>query len=845
MLNLAEYRKIPDRLADFLPWACLVAPGIVLNKDGSFQRTIRYRGPDLESATEAELVSITARINNVLRRFGSGWALFFEAARSEAKTYPESRFPDSASWLLDQERKETLSEEGTHFESCYHLTFLFLPPADSTARSERLLFERSDAVGTAPSYRDHLGAFVTETDRAIDLLGTLLPDVRVLNDNETLTFLHGTISTSSHAISAPETPTYLDTLLADTPFSGGLEPMLGYGHLRCLTITGFPGTTVPGLLDELNDLGFAYRWVTRFITLDKQEATRLLTKLRRQWFSKRKSVTAILREVMFNQESALLDSDADNKTVDADEALQELGTDDVSFGYVTTTIVVHHSDPNEADAMLRAAERVISGNGFVCIPEGLNAVEAWLGTLPGNPYANVRQPIIHTLNLAHMMPVSAVWAGPQKNRHLDAPALLTAKTLGATPFRLDLHVGDVGHSLIVGPTGAGKSVLLSLLALQFRRYGDAQVFIFDKGKSARAAVLAMGGSSFDLALDGGLSFQPLAQIHKGAEQSFALSWLCALFANEGVDITPQTRDVVWKAIQNLASAPVEERTLTGFSTLLQSNKLRQALRPYTLEGAFGRLLDAARDDLSITEAQHFEMEELMHHKQLVLPVLTFLFHRLDGRFDGRPTLLILDEAWVFLDDPMFAARIREWLKTLRKKNVSVVFATQSLADIEGSTIAPALIESCPSRIFLPNDRAIEPQSKAIYERFGLNDRQVELIARATPKRDYYYQSQRGNRLFELGLGPVGLVFCATSSATDQKQIDAVLREPGTDSSFAEDWLRAKGLDWAADLLSSFDARYDGPVSDLDEQIETITRMINPDDAPAPPFSNDSSKGTSS
>jgi type IV secretion system protein VirB4 len=823
MLNLAEYRRNPDRLADYLPWACLVARGIVLNKDGSFQRTIRYRGPDLESATQAELVSVTARINNVLRRFGSGWALFFEATRIEATSYPECQFPDAASWLVDQERKETL-REGSHFESRYHLTLLFLPPADNTKMVESLLFERTGQALEAPNYRDHLDAFIVQTDRAIDLFATLLPEAEPLDDSETLTYLHNTISTNPHWVSTPVTPAYLDAILPDTPFTGGLEPMLADEHLRCLTVTGFPGTTVPGLLDELNDLGFPYRWVTRFITLDKQEATKLLTRLRRQWFSKRKSVTAILREVMFNQESALLDSDADNKAADADEALQELGADDVSFGYVTTTIVVLHPDPNTADAMLRATERIINGKGFVCIREGLNAVEAWLGTLPGNPYANVRQPIVHTLNLAHMMPVSAVWAGPQKNLHLDAPALLTAKTRGSTPFRLDLHVGDVGHGLIVGPTGAGKSVLLSLLALQFRRYAGSQVFVFDKGNSARAAVLATSGTSFELAIDGGLCFQPLAEIHKGSEQSFALSWICGLIANEGVEITPEIKDAVWQAIQNLSSAPVKERTLTGFSTLLQSSKLRQALLPYTLEGAFGRLLDAAHDDLAVSDVKHFEMEELMHHKVLVLPVLTFLFHRLEARFDGRPTLLILDEAWVFLDDPLFAVRIREWLKTLRKKNVSVVFATQSLADIENSSIAPALIESCPSRIFLPNDRAIEPLSKSVYDRFGLNDRQVELIARATPKRDYYYQSQRGNRLFELGLGPIGLALCATSSATDQKQIDALIEQPNGNA-FVENWLRAKGLDWAADLLSGFAPTPKDPLVGLREQIGAISRMI--------------------
>ncbi|MEN1529130.1 conjugal transfer protein TrbE, partial [Pseudomonas aeruginosa] len=150
----------------------------------------------------------------------------------------------------------------------------------------------------------------------------------------------------------------------------------------------------------------------------------------------------------------------------------------------------------------------------------------------------------------------------------------------------------------------------------------------------------------------------------------------------------------------------------------------------------------------------FEMEELMPSKAAVLAVLGYLFARFEERFDGAPTLLILDESWLFLDDPVFAARIRQWLKTLRKKNVSVIFATQSLADIKDSTIAPAIIESCASRIFLPNPQATEPQIRAIYEGFGLNGRQIEIVATAQPKRDYYYQSRAGNRLFDLDLGPV-------------------------------------------------------------------------------------------
>jgi type IV secretory pathway VirB4 component len=192
----------------------------------------------------------------------------------------------------------------------------------------------------------------------------------------------------------------------------------------------------------------------------------------------------------------------------------------------------------------------------------------------------------------------------------------------------------------------------------------------------------------------------------------------------------------------------------------------------------------------------------MHSKSAVLAVLGYLFARFDERFDGAPTLLILDEAWLFLDDPVFASRIRQWLKTLRKKNVSVIFATQSLADIKDSSIAPAIVESCASRIFLPNPQAMEPQIRAIYEGFGLNGRQIEIVATSQPKRDYYYQSRLGNRVFDLGLGQVTLAFAGASRPEDQRAMDAIAGSAGSPN-FADAWLRHRGLGWAADLMTEF------------------------------------------
>ncbi|MBO1361096.1 conjugal transfer protein TrbE [Acetobacter sacchari] len=803
MLNLAEYRHRRDRLADFLPWAALVAKGMVLNKDGAFQRTARFRGPDLDSSTASELVAITSRLNNALRRLGSGWALFVEAQRRPARGYPSGPISDPASELVDAERRAQFEEEGAHYESHYFLTLVWLPPADDAARAEALLYENRARGGS--DWQAVVAGFIDQTDRVLALLDGFMPEADWLDDGETLTYLHSCISTRMQRVRVPEIPMHLDAILVDEELTGGLEPRLGDAHLRTLTVTGFPTQTWPGLLDELNRLAFPYRWSTRAICLDRTDATKVLGRIRRQWFAKRKSIMAILKEVMTNEASVLLDSDAANKAADADAALQELGTDQVGQAYVTATVTVWDEDPAVAADRLRLVEKTIQSRDFTCMRETVNAIEAWFGSLPGHVYANVRQPCVSTLNLAHMIPLSAVWAGPERDGHFAAPPLFYARTEGSTPFRFALHVGDVGHTLIAGPTGAGKSVLLAFMAMQFRRYAGARIFAFDFGGSIRAATLAMGGDWHDLggalAQDGNdpVALQPLARVEEPGERAWAAEWVATLLEREGVAVAPDLKEHLWSALTSLASAPVVERTITGLSALLQSLALKQALQPYCVGGPWGQLLDAEHERLGVADIQAFEIEGLIG-SGAASAMLSYLFHRIEDRFDGSPTLLIIDEGWLALNDRAFAGQLREWLKTLRKKNASVIFATQSLADIDASPIAPALIESCPTRVFLPNDRALEPQITTIYRRFGLNDRQIEILSRATPKRDYYCQSRRGNRLFDLGLSEVALAFTAASSPGDQAAIDRIFARDGRDG-FAAAWLVHKGVEWAVEMLN--------------------------------------------
>ena len=804
MLDLREYARRPKLLCDYLPWAALIAPGVVLNKDGSFQRTAGFRGPDLESVGDAEVAAVAARLNNALRRLGSGWAIFIEARRDPAMAYPDSVFPDPVSALVDIERRQAFLEEGAHFESRYFLTLVFLPPAERAGRLENLFVE-GRAHGQI-DWRGQVAGFVDRSNRLLALVQGLTREADWLDDAATLSFLHGAVTTRRQGVRVPETPMQLDALLATQPLTGGLEPRLGGAHLRTLTIVGFPSQTLPGVLDELNRLAFAYRWSTRALCLDKADANRMIGKIRRQWFAKRKSIGALLQEALTQQPSALVDNDASNKAGEADQALQDLGADAVAYALVTASLVVWDDDPDRADAKLALAEKVIAGRDFTIIKERINAVEAWLGTLPGQTYANVRQPPLSTLNLAHIAPLSAVWAGPQTNTHLGGPPLLMAKTEGSTPFRLSLHVGDVGHTLVVGPTGAGKSVLLAMLALQFRRYAGARIVAFDFGGSIRAAALGMGGVFHDLGgvlLDAerpAVALQPLAGVDDPAERVWAMDWIAALISGQGVVMTPTVRDHIWSALASLASAPREERTLTGLAALLPTLDLKNALAPYTLVGPWGRLLDADHEALAAAAVQAFETEGLLG--TLAAPaVLAYLFHRLARDLDGRPTLVLVDEAWLALVDPTFGPQLEAWLALIRKKNGSVVLTTLSLSQIEKSPIASAIAELCLTRIFLPNGWARDPQGAAAYRRFGFNDRQIDIVAEATPKRDYYVQSRAGERLFDLGLGPIARAFCAASSKTDQADIAQVLAAHGPDG-FAAAWLAHRRLAWAADLLPS-------------------------------------------
>ena len=816
MLNLKEYRDRPKSLADLLPYAALpfeAYPFVMVQKDGSLLALIRYRGPDMESTTPSVLVNYYANMGTMLKHLGDRWAVHMIADRFLTTDYPNTDWPCAAAALFDMERRNRVLGSGQQFESDYVMALTYLPPGDATARLENMLIEGESGEGEDTGI-EHVDYFARQAAEITDLMQAYMPHARLLRGGDILTFLHHPLGLARQTVDLPETPMFLDSLLAEQPVWPGMRVGIGYtedaaGYPRperyvvTVGVRGYPATTHAGMLDDLNKLGFEYRWSTRAITLGTQQSMRSVQTRVNRWGSQRKGVMTLIAEHVLNEPSERVNHEAVAKHADSLSALQEVAEGLVSMAYVTPTITVWDEDLTEAKTKAKLVVGLLKAKHFVASIETFNAFEAWLGSLPGSCYANVRQPLINTMNLAHLAPLSAVWAGETWNRELNGPALMRVITDGNTPFHFNFHHDDVGHAVLYGPTGAGKSVLLSSVSMQCLRYPGARVYAFDKDRSIRIATLCAGGKFHDIGAHarGGdtIGFQPLAYIDDPEELTWATEWLYDLLSKAGVDLTPEDKNHIGEKLASLASSPVEERTLTVLRARLGDKTLKEALQPFTVGGTFGHLLDGDRDELNMGRWQAFEMGSLLKQPTVAAPVMTYLFHRIEQALDGSPTLLIIDEGWRFLDDTTFAAKIEDWLFTLRKKKVSVIFTTQTINSVSKSAVAPVIWDNCLTRIYLPNAAANDPQTKPYYTDQGLNDRQIDLIATARRKRQYYYASADGNRLFELGLGELGLALVGSSSTEDHVLADRVLASFGEDL-FLPAFLRAKGIDWAADMV---------------------------------------------
>lgn len=806
-LKLKKNRVADTGLADLLNYAAVVDDGVIVGKNGSFMAAWLYQGDDNASSTESQREMISFRLNQALAGLGNGWMMHIDAVRRPAPGYSErnaSHFPDAVMAAIDEERRRLFENMGTMYEGYFVLTLTYFPPMLAQRKFIELMFDddqkapdhKAHTTGLIDRFKRECGSVESRLSAAVKLERLCGHEITAENGEQSthddfLRWLQFCVTGINQPVQLPNNPSYLDVLIGGQELHAGVIPKIGRQFIQVVAIEGFPMESYPGILASLAELPCGYRWSSRFIFMDQHEAVRHLEKYRKKWKQK---VRGFFDQI-FQTNSGTINQDALSMVGDAEAAIAEVNSGLVAQGYYTSVVVLMNEDRATLEAAARQLEKAINNLGFAARIETINAMEAYLGSLPGHGIENVRRPLINTMNLADLLPTSTIWTGrhdaPCPIYPPQSPALMQCVTHGATPFRLNLHVGDLGHTIMFGPTGAGKSTHLGMIAAQLRRYKGMTLFCFDKGMSMYPLVKASGGKHFSVAADDTkLAFCPLQFLATKSDRAWAMEWIDNLLTLNGVNTTPNQRNEIGHAIVNMHDSGA--RTLTEFSLTIQDENIREALKQYIEGGAMGHLLDAHEDGLELSDFSVFEIEELMNlGDKYALPVLLYLFRRIENSLKGQPAAIILDEAWLMLGHPVFRAKIREWLKVLRKANCLVLMATQSLSDAVNSGILDVIIESTATKIFLPNIYAREEDASALYKRMGLNERQIEILATAVQKRHYYYVSEKGRRLYDLALGPLALAFIGNSDKESIATIKALEAKHG--DAWVHEWLAIKGL----------------------------------------------------
>ena len=813
-LKLKKHRAKDAGLADLLIHAAVVDDGVIVGKNGALMAAWLYKGDDNASSTEEQRELVSLRINQAFAGLGSGWMIHVDAVRRPAPNYSPrgvSHFPDPLSAAMDDERRRLFEGLGTMYEGYFVLSLTFFPPMLAQQKFVELMFDDDAAV---PDHKARTHGLIEQFKRDCKSIeGSLssvikmqrlrgnkleLEDGRKVTHDDFLSWLQFCVTGVTQPVMLPSNPMYLDAIIGGKELWGGVVPKVGRNFIQAVAIEGFPLESAPGILSALAELPCEYRWSSRFIFMDTHEAVKHLDKFRKKWKQK---VRGFFDQV-FNTNNGNVDQDAMSMVQDAADAIAEVNSGLIAQGYYTSVVILMDEDRERLEASARMIEKAIERLGFAARIESINTMDAYLGSIPGHGVENVRRPLINTMNLADLLPTSTIWTGladaPCPLYPPLSPALMHCVTQGATPFRLNLHVRDLGHTFMFGPTGAGKSTHLAMIAAQLRRYEGMSIYAFDKGMSMyplaagiRAATNGKSGLHFTVAADDeALSFAPLQFLETKADRAWAMEWLDTILALNGLETTSEQRNEIAKAVLTMHTE--KSKTLTDFSNAVQDEKIRQALGQYMIDGSMGHLLDAEHDGLALSDFTVFEIEELMNlGDKYALPVLLYLFRRIERSLKGQPAVIILDEAWLMLGHPVFREKIKEWLKVLRKANCLVLMATQSLSDAANSGILDVIVESTATKIFLPNVYARDEETSLLYRRMGLNNRQMEILATAVAKRQYYYVSENGRRLYDLALGPLALAFVGASDKESVAAIKALERKFG--AGWVNEWLAGRGI----------------------------------------------------
>ena len=786
----------------YVPYECFVdeEKSIVFNKNGSLQKTFKIRYADLEYSVPEVENDVILKINNALKRLDENFTLQFEIQRKSINKDKEHIEKESVPppTLKIWEKQEEKANYKSFFRTEYYLTITYNIEFEvqngaiiNMLNAFRAKSIKYNQLKAEKILNESLDTFNTKINDFINRLYNVTLAVEEVKGEELLGFLYSQVNMEfRERIEIPRN-IHIDELVSVSNLKyNNKTAKINDLYFATISLFDFPDSVRSRIFESLESLNFEFRFSSRFNIISKEETNKMFVGYRTHYKGQTRNGIQYVIEALTKKQSENIDETANERAEEVNEALNRLKRGEAIFGFYSSNIIVFDKNYEQLQKKINEISKIITSNDFICKNDTINVFDSYLGSMAGNIQRNKRRYILPSFVFTCLIPISSNFLGYSKNYFFNAPALLTAKTRANDLFYFNLHVGDVGHTFIVGQTGGGKSVLLGLIASQFMKYKNAQIFFFDKDRSARVLTECSNGVFYDLGGDD-FSFQIMEKIDDSGYRTFVKEWLLDILEIEGVKITPEVRNYLFESVDQFSLLPKEIRTFNAFLDFMPNKDLDEAFRMYAT-GNYRKYFNKGTEIDTKSQFHTFEMGNIMNNEKLSGLILSYLFHYIEYEKlnDGNPTLIILDEAWLALKNEKMKDKIEEWLRVLRKKNASVIFATQSLTEINNSSISSVILDQCKTKIYLPNENARAYED--LYIKMGLNLSEIEKIRYALPKKEYLYKSERGSNMISFDLSKLELAYLGSSRADDLKKIAEIIKDNKDTEKINKEWLDYKG-----------------------------------------------------
>ncbi len=760
--------------ANLIPYKCHWNSDTILTKDESLIRVIKIKGFAFETADDIEIDLKKASRNNLFKGMASGtFSLYFHTIRRKEKAFPDGVMPDVFSDRLNREWSFKHSDDKS-FINEHYLTIIRGHDTSAVAKVQQMvqkLQHKTDHLAWENHMREAFDELDEMTIRVLNgfsaygaqMLGIVETEDGIFS--ELLEFLGRLVNcgfTQKMTLPSMGVDHYLpiSRLFFGSKSIEARHPM-GIKYAGIVSIKEYRPSTHAGVFDGFMQLPFELIMSQSFNFIDRMIAI--------------SSMQLQQRRLVQSEDVAV------SQIGEIDQALDSAMSGEFAFGNHHCTVLCIEDGVKALESALSMAIVELANVGITAVRERINLEPAYWAQLPGNASFAARRSTVNTLNIASFASFHNYPSGKRKGNHWGN-AVTVFNTVSGTPFFFSFHVRDVGHTMIIGPTGAGKTVLLNFLCGQSQKF-MGRLFFFDKDRGAEIFLRAINGTYMTPDTSRPSGFNPFQLEDNSTNRSFLVEFLRVLVSYDGDKLNPEDLDKLNEAVEGNYKLPREQRKLSNLAAFMGiggPGSLAGRLSMWHGRGSHARLFDNEEDviDFDSNRIFGFEMGEMLKDKYAIGPVLLYLFHRIQKSLDGRGTMIVLDEAWALIDNPIFAPKIKDWLKTLRKLNTFVVFATQSVEDAAKSSISDTLVQQTATQIFLPNLKATD-----VYrEVFMLSEREFSLVRTTDPSSRFFLLKQDNDGVIaRIDLGGMDDVIRVLSGKVETiALLDQIVAEVGPD-----------------------------------------------------------------